>query len=103
MLNETTCVRTGTTPTHTFELDLSEVNLDISNIKTVKITCSQNDEEVLAKRTDEQNNDCIICDGYVTTRLTQEDTFLLEKCKLVEIQIRIVTDKGDVLSWGLPF
>ena len=78
----------GTTPTHTFD-----VSIDTSLIKEVKITYSQNDKEVLTKRTD----DCIIGEGMISTSLTQEETFLFESCKFVSIQVRILTLAGDAL------
>lgn len=79
----------GTTPTHTLEVDI-----DTSLIKTIKITYSQNDREILVKRTD----DCTIGDGVISTRLSQEDTFLFEGNSLVTIQLRILTDQGDAIS-----
>ena len=78
----------GTTPTHTFEVDM-----DTSLIKTVKITYSQKDEEVLVKRTE----DCALGDGTISTRLSQEDTFLFEGNTIVTIQLRILTTSGDAL------
>jgi hypothetical protein len=78
----------GTTPTHTFE-----VPLDTSLIKTVKITYSQRDVEVLVKRTE----DCTLGDGTISTKLSQEDTFLFEGGTLVTIQLRILTVSGDAL------
>ena len=79
----------GTTPTHTFN-----VNIDTSLIQTVKITYTQKDKEVLVKRTE----DCTIGDGVITTRLTQEDTFLFEEAVLVTVQLRILTLAGDALA-----
>lgn len=79
----------GTTPTHTFEVPFVK-----EEIKTVKITYSQNDNICFSKRTE----DCEIEDGKISVKLTQEDTF---KCKLnaiVSIQMRILTQDGDALS-----
>lgn len=78
----------GTTPTHTFE-----VAIDTSFIKEVKITYSQRDEEILVKRTE----DCEISEGVITTRLSQEDTFLFEGNMIVTIQLRVLTLGGDAL------
>ena len=78
----------GTTPTHTFEVDM-----DTSLIKEVKITYSQNDKEVLTKRTE----DCTVTEGAISTSLTQEETFLFESGKFVSIQVRILTLAGDAL------
>lgn len=78
----------GTTPTHMFN-----VPIDTSIIKEVKITYSQRDKEVLVKRTE----DCTISEGLITTRLSQEDTFLFEGNMIVTIQMRILTRGGDAL------
>ena len=78
----------GSTPTHTFN-----VSIDTSLIKEVKITYSQMDKEKLVKRTDE----CTIGDGYISTRLSQEDTFLFEGNMIVTIQVRVLTLGGDAL------
>lgn len=78
----------GTTPTHIFN-----VSIDTSLIKEVKITYSQRDKEILVKRTE----DCTIGDGAISTRLSQEDTFLFEGNMLVTIQLRVLTTSGDAL------
>lgn len=78
----------GTTPTHTFEVDI-----DTDVIKEVKIIYSQRDKEVLVKRTDE----CTIESGLISTRLSQEDTFLFESNTIVSIQVRVLTTGGDAL------
>ena len=78
----------GTTPTHIFE-----VPIDTSLIKEIKIIYSQKDREVLVKRT----GDCTIEVGKITTRLSQEDTFLFECNTLVTIQLRVLTTGGDAL------
>lgn len=78
----------GTTPTHAFQ-----VPIDSALIKEVKITYSQRDVEILVKRT----NDCIIADGVISTRLTQEETFLFTSNVVVTIQLRVLTTNGDAL------
>lgn len=78
----------GTTPTHTFN-----VSIDTSLIKEVKITYSQKDKDVLIKRT----KDCTIDEGTISTRLSQEDTFLFEGNTMVMIQLRVLTSGGDAL------
>lgn len=82
-------MRRGTTPTHVFE-----VQFDTSLIKTLKITYLQRDQEILVKRTE----DCNIEPGMISTRLSQEDTFLFEENALVTIQLRILTIGGDALA-----
>lgn len=78
----------GTTPTHMFNIPI-----DTSIIKEIKITYSQRDKEVLVKRTE----DCTISEGLITTKLSQEDTFLFEGNMIVTIQMRILTMGGDAL------
>lgn len=78
----------GTTPTHSFE-----VPLDTSLIKEVKITYSQRDKEILVKRT----GDCTIGEGVISTRLSQEDTFLFDGNVTATIQLRVLTTGGDAL------
>ena len=79
----------GTTPLHTFEIDL-----DTNDIKTIKITYSQKDKEVLVKRTE----NCSFGDGIISTKLSQEDTFAFIGDSLVTIQIRILTKGGDAIA-----
>lgn len=78
----------GSTPTHIFN-----VPIDTSIIKEVKITYSQRDKEILVKRME----DCTISEGAITTRLSQEDTFLFESNLIVTIQLRVLTLGGDAL------
>lgn len=79
----------GTTPTHTFEVDI-----DTSLIKTVKITYTQKDKEILVKRTE----DCSIGEGVITTTLSQKDTFLFKEDVWVTVQLRILTLSGDAFA-----
>ena len=78
----------GTTPTHTFEVDI-----DTDLIKTIKITYYQDDEEILVKRTE----DCTIKDGIIQTKLSQEDTFLFIGNVPVMIYIRVLTTNDDAI------
>ena len=78
----------GTTPTHTFEIDI-----DPSLIKTLKITYYQNEEEILVKRTE----DCEIKENVISTRLSQEDTFKFKGNSTVTIIIRVLTTGDDAL------
>ena len=82
-------MRKGTTPTHVFEIDF-----DTAKIKTIKITYLQRDQEILVKRTE----DCVIEEGRIYTKLSQEDTFMFEGDCLVTIQLRILTMSGDALA-----
>lgn len=79
----------GTTPTHTFN-----ITIDTSLIKEIKITYSQNGEEVLVKRT----QDCTIEKNKIITKLSQEDTFLFNSDDAVSIQVRILTTANEALT-----
>lgn len=79
----------GTTPTHVFMIPLLE-----SEIKTVEITYSQDDKEILQKHTE----DCVIEDGAVTVKLSQEETFAFDHKKRIQCQIRILTTSNEVQS-----
>ena len=78
----------GTTPTHTFTIPF-----DTSLIKEVKIIYSQDDEQVLCKRTE----DCELNGNEIKTTLSQEETFMFDCKKLVQIQIRVLTLVGESL------
>ena len=78
----------GTTPTHTFK----KIPVMASDIKAIKITYKQGEEVVLTKR----KADCTIEDGIISTKLTQEDTFLFKDGELVEIQLRILDKTENV-------
>ena len=79
----------GTTPTHTFNIPF-----DTSMVKEVKVTYAQDDTVVLEKRT----SDCELDGQRIIVTLTQEDTFLFDCKKAVEIQIRVLTVGGDALG-----
>ena len=79
----------GTTPTHTFSIPF-----DTSTVSEVKITYAQDDVVVLEKRTD----DCTLSGSQLSVTLTQDDTFLFDCKKIVEIQIRILTIDGNALA-----
>lgn len=82
----------GTTPTHTFEVDF-----DTSLIKEVKITYSQFEKVLVEKYT----QDCVITEGKIETKLTQEETFLFDSTRYVYAQIRILTNDGECHSTNL--
>ena len=85
-------MRIGTTPTHTFE-----VELDTALIKEAKITYTQGDEIILEKRTD----DCEITPGKLEVKLTQEETFKFDSTKFVCIQLRVLMVNDECLSTDL--
>lgn len=79
----------GTTPTHTFNIPF-----DTSVIKEVRIIYAQDDIELFTKSTE----DCELKDTNIIVTLTQQDTFKFDHKKCVQIQIRILTVYGEVLS-----
>lgn len=79
----------GTTPTHTFK-----VPFDTSLIKEVRVIYAQADAPIICKET----GDCTLNGDTIVTTLTQEDTFKFDCKKVVQIQIRVLTKAGEVLS-----
>ena len=79
----------GTTPIHTFTLPF-----DVSMIDKVRIIYAQNDTPVVTKNTE----DCQLEGNNVFVVLTQEDTFAFDHNEHVEIQIRLLTTKGEAIA-----
>lgn len=79
----------GTTPTHTFK-----VPIDTAIISNVRITYAQDGAVVLTK----EKNDCKMGEGFVSVKLTQEETFNFDDELPVDIQMRILTMGGDALA-----
>lgn len=79
----------GTTPTHTFTIPFDE-----SVINSIKIIYAQNKETVFEKLKD----DCTFEGNTVSLTLTQEETFKFDHKCPVEIQIRILTTKGNAIA-----
>lgn len=80
----------GTTPTHSFSTPCKA-----SDVAKVRVIYSQNDTPILIK------TDCTIQDNLISVTLTQEDTFLFDAKKEVEIQVRILT-KTNVVLGSIP-
>ena len=78
----------GSTPTHTFTLPFGT---DI--LRNFKITYGQDDKILITKYL--ANCECDGC--TVKLRLSQEETFLFDSDKAVQIQMRVVTLGGDVI------
>lgn len=79
----------GTTPTHQFTL-----SVDTKLLRKVKIVYAQDDEVIVEKDTD----DCVLDGNTVKVKLTQEDTFKFDHKKLVQIQVRAVTNDNDAVA-----
>ena len=80
----------GTTPTHTFNLKIST-----DNILKVRIVYAQDDNVLFVKTLD---NGVSLEDKAIIVKLTQQDTFLIDHNKPVEIQIRALSKNGTALS-----
>lgn len=79
----------GTTPTHIFTLPFgTEI------IKTIQVIYAQSGVEKLTK----SNGDCVFEGNTVTTKLTQEDTFVFADGECVEVQVRVLTMGNDALA-----
>jgi hypothetical protein len=79
----------GTTPTHIFNIPF-----DTSLVDEVKVTYAQDDVVVLEKHT----VDCTLEGATISVTLTQEDTFLFNCKKAVEVQIRVLTINGEAFA-----
>ena len=79
----------GTTPTHTFLLPF-----DTASIRSLRITYAQRGEVVLQK----SEADCT-CDGdTLRVQLTQEDTLRFAAGDRMQMQLRVLTENGDVFA-----
>lgn len=79
----------GTTPTHTFTLPF-----ETSILSEAMIVYAQDEKEILNKKTDA----CTLTGNEIVVTLTQEDTFLFDHKKDVQIQIRVLTKEGVALA-----
>ena len=78
----------GTTPTHVYTLPF-----DCSVITALRINYAQHDERLFCKDKD----DCV-CDGNeVKCTLTQEDTLKFQCGEYAQVQIKVLTNGGEVL------
>lgn len=81
-------IQRGATPRYRFKIPL-----DASLVEDVIITFAQNDIEVFRKET----VDCAFEGCFVKIRLSQEETLMLDSEIPVQIQIKLLTKKGDVI------
>ena len=79
----------GTTPIHQFGLPF-----DVTVINDFSITYSQN-KKVLIKKTRGQ---CEIIDNTIYVYLTQEESLRFQAGKIVEVQLKLLTQDRDVLA-----
>lgn len=83
----------GTTPQHDFELPYT---LDL--IKDLRITYAQNGTAIFTKQKDK----CILTDGQVSVKLTQQETLSLKPKYKVFIEIKILLFNNDVVRTEDP-
>ena len=77
----------GTTPIHTFTLDI-----DTGTLKKARVIYAQSGKRVLVKE------DGVLSGNTITVKLTQNDTFLFDHKKKVEIQVRALMHNGDTYN-----
>lgn len=82
-------MRRGTTPTHTFTLPFAA-----DNVSDALIVYAQSDEEILRKTVSQ----CNMEGNTLSVDLTQEETFLFDCGKKVQIQVRVLTTVGKALA-----
>lgn len=84
----------GSTPTHNFKL-----SLDTAILSKIKIIYAQDDKKLFEKNL----SDCTLDGNTVSVKLTQEDTFMFDWKKRVQIQIRALTLGGEVVQSSIKF
>ena len=82
-------MRRGTTPTHTFT-----VPFGIENVADALVVYAQSDKEILRKTV----SHCHMEGNTLSVDLTQEETFLFNCQKKVQIQVRVLTTEGKALA-----
>ena len=82
-------MRRGTTPTHTFTLPFS-----VENVSDALIVYAQADNVILRKTVSQ----CHMEGNSLSVELTQEETFLFDCSKKVQIQVRVKTDEKTALT-----
>lgn len=82
-------VRQGTTPTHRFEIPI-EADL----IEKIRIIYAQDEKVILTKETEE----CEIAGYIIETTLTQEETLQFNEHCHIQVQIHILTKRGEAFA-----
>ena len=78
----------GSTPKHTFTLPIPT-----STVKKVRITYEQLGREILEKTEDDVKME----ENTITLRLTQSETLKFKENKDARIQLKVLTNSGDLL------
>lgn len=79
----------GTTPTHTFYLPF-----DTQQVRALCIAYAQRGEILLKKSA----ADCTLDGDSVRVRLSQEETLRFTAGDRVQLQLRVLTENGDVFA-----
>ena len=82
-------MRRGTTPTHSFTIPFS-----VANVADALVVYAQS-EKIMLQKTASQ---CHMEGNTLSVELTQEETFLFDSGKKVQIQIRVLTTEGKALA-----
>ena len=82
-------MRRGTTPTHAFTLPFA-----VDTVSNALIVYAQSGEEILRKTV----HQCHMSENTISVDLTQEETFLFDCGKKVQIQVRVLTADGKALA-----
>ena len=81
----------GTTPTHTFKIPYETILM-----KEIEITYAQQDSDKPKIR--KTMKDCTLERKSIIVRLSQKDTFTLNHKLPVKMQIRCLTNEGEVFK-----
>lgn len=84
----------GTTPTHMFTLPF-----EVALVKEIRILYAQKEKVLFTKET----ADCVMEGNMVSVTLTQEDTFKFDCKNHIQIQLRVLTTDGQVLSTPIKY
>lgn len=79
----------GTTPTHIFQIPF-----DTGLLKEIRVSYAQGNKVIAEKKTE----DCILDGDTISVTLTQEDTLKFKHMKIVEIQLKVLTEDGCVMA-----
>lgn len=79
----------GTTPKHTFTIPL-----ETSELASIRIIYAQDDTQLFVK----EMSDCVLEGKTISVTLTQAETLRFDDTKLAQIQLRVKTKSGEVLS-----
>lgn len=82
-------MRRGTTQTHTFTIPFN-----LSLVSKLRITYKQGDKVVITKTEQDIKKE----GANIIVSLTQQETLMFNDSSIVEIQLKVLTNGGDVLA-----